>query len=120
MKFFRTALSDHKRNEEILEEKKVETADEKLRRYKSNWLRHVTRRRRRCKNNAELQTKWTKTTWKTFKETIRLSRNKSIKASLLTDDDDDDDDENVDFVYFRKKTRRQSKQVGVEVFVFDC
>jgi hypothetical protein len=55
-KFFRrTALSDHKRNEETLEQTKVETADEKLQRYKSNWLRHVTRRR--CKNNAELQTK---------------------------------------------------------------
>ena len=33
---------------------------------------------------------------------------------------DDNDDENADFVYFRKKTRRQSKQVGVEVFVFHC
>ena len=99
-----------------MEEMKVETADEKLQRYKSNWLRHITRRRR-CKNNDELQTKWTKTTWKTFEETIRLSRNKSIKASLMTDKDDD---ENVGFVYFRKKTRRQSKQVGVEVFVFDC
>jgi hypothetical protein len=32
----------------------------------------------------------------------------------------DDDDENVNFVYFRKKTRRQSKQDGIEVLVFDC
>jgi hypothetical protein len=30
-------------DEEILEQLKVESADEKLRRYKSNWLRHVTR-----------------------------------------------------------------------------
>ena len=33
----------HQRNEEIMEELKVEPADEKLRRYKSNWLRHKTR-----------------------------------------------------------------------------
>jgi hypothetical protein len=37
------ALYDHKRNEEILEELKVEPTDENLRRYKSNWLRHLTR-----------------------------------------------------------------------------
>jgi len=47
MKFFRRTagytLSDHKRNEEILEELKVQPVDEKLRRYKSNWLRQVTR-----------------------------------------------------------------------------
>jgi hypothetical protein len=47
MKFFRRAagctIFDHKRNEENLEELKVETFDEKLRRYKSNWLQHVTR-----------------------------------------------------------------------------
>jgi predicted deacetylase len=30
-------------NEEILEELKAEQAGEELRRYKSNWLRHVTR-----------------------------------------------------------------------------
>ena len=44
--FRRTAvhiLLDHKRNEDIFEELKVETVDEKLRRYKSNWLRHATR-----------------------------------------------------------------------------
>jgi hypothetical protein len=46
IKFFRTAgytLFDHKRNDEILEELKVEPVDKKLRRYKSNWLQHVTR-----------------------------------------------------------------------------
>jgi len=46
MKVFRTAvhiLFDHKRKEDISEELKVEPVDEKLRRYKSNWLRHVTR-----------------------------------------------------------------------------
>jgi hypothetical protein len=36
-------LFDHKRNEGILEELKVEPFDKKLRRYKPNWLRHVTR-----------------------------------------------------------------------------
>jgi len=42
MTFFRTAaytLLDPKKNEEILEELKVETFDEKLVRYKSNLLR---------------------------------------------------------------------------------
>jgi hypothetical protein len=42
MQFFkRTAghtLFEHKKKEEILEETKVETADKKIRRYKSNWL----------------------------------------------------------------------------------
>ena len=44
MKFFKRraeyALFDHKRNDEILEEVEVVPADEKLWRYKSNWLRH--------------------------------------------------------------------------------
>ena len=31
-------------------------------------------------------------TWKTFQETIRRGRNRSIKALLMTDDDDDDDE----------------------------
>jgi len=47
MKFFtRTAgyiLFDHRRKKEILEELKLEPDDEKLRRYKSNKLRHVIR-----------------------------------------------------------------------------
>jgi hypothetical protein len=47
MRFFRRTtgytLLDHKRNEEILEQLKLEPVDKKLRRYKSNWLRHVTR-----------------------------------------------------------------------------
>jgi len=36
-------LVDHERNAEILEEVKAEPVDRKLRRYKSNLLRHVTR-----------------------------------------------------------------------------
>ena len=46
-KFFRRTaeytLFDNKRNDDILEELKAEPVDEKLRRYKSNWLRHVTK-----------------------------------------------------------------------------
>jgi hypothetical protein len=47
IKFFRRTagytLLDLKRNEEILEELKVEPVDEKRRKYKSNCLRRVTR-----------------------------------------------------------------------------
>jgi len=47
MKFFtRTAgytLFDHKRTEEILGELKVQAVGEKIKRYNSNWLRHVIR-----------------------------------------------------------------------------
>jgi len=46
MRFFRGTTGDtifaHKMNEEILEGLKVVSVDEKMR-YKSNWLRHVTR-----------------------------------------------------------------------------
>ena len=45
-KFFRTVgytRFDHKTKEEILEQLKVQPVDEKLRRYKSNWLHYVTR-----------------------------------------------------------------------------
>jgi len=42
-RIFEYILFYHKRNEEILEELKAEPADKELRRYKSNWLRHVTR-----------------------------------------------------------------------------
>jgi len=49
-------LFNHERNEEILEEIKVEPVDGKLRRCKSNWLRHVTgmNSSRMEKNNVEL------------------------------------------------------------------
>jgi len=47
MKIFRRAVGyiafDRKRDEEILEDLKAEPVDEKQRRYKSNWLWHVTR-----------------------------------------------------------------------------
>jgi hypothetical protein len=61
MKFFQKnilyKLSDHKRNTDILEELKVEPVDEKLRKYKSNWIRHLTRTNSNMmpkKNNVEL------------------------------------------------------------------
>ena len=71
MTFFRDS-GIHKRIEEILEELKVKPVDEKVRRRKSNQLQHVTRmnNKRMSKNNADLQTKQTKTTWKTFEQTI--------------------------------------------------
>jgi len=39
-----------------------------------------------AKNKAELWTKLTKTTWKTFENTIREVRKRTIKAQLVTDD----------------------------------
>jgi hypothetical protein len=46
MKVFRRRIGytifGHKSNEEVLEELKEEPVDEKLRRYKSNWLRQAT------------------------------------------------------------------------------
>ena len=49
-----------------------------------------------CQNNAELYTKWTKTTWKTFEETIRRGWNRSIKAYVVTGGGDDDDDGDIE------------------------
>jgi hypothetical protein len=47
MKLFRRTagynLFDHKSKEEILGELKEELVDDKLRRFKSNWLRYLTR-----------------------------------------------------------------------------
>jgi hypothetical protein len=55
MRFFTRSdgctLLGRKRNEEILEELEVETVDEKIRRYKSNWLRYGTRMNNNNKNN---------------------------------------------------------------------
>jgi hypothetical protein len=45
------------------------------------------------KNNPELQTKWVNTSWKTFEETIRGYRNRSINAQLVTDGDDNTQNE---------------------------
>jgi len=45
IKFFRRTARffDYKKNKQILEELKAEPAGDKPRRYKSNWLQHVTR-----------------------------------------------------------------------------
>jgi hypothetical protein len=48
---------EHKRHEELLEKFKLEPADKKLRKCINN----------RMPKNAELWTKWTKMTWKTYK-----------------------------------------------------
>jgi hypothetical protein len=45
----------HKMNEDILEEVKLELVDQKLRRCKSNWLRHIKRinkKKKRCQRQC--------------------------------------------------------------------
>jgi hypothetical protein len=74
-------LFDHKRNQ-ILEELKAEPVDEKLRRYKIKLAATCNKNEQQqdTQNNAEKQTKWMDTIWKTFEETITRGRNRSIKA----------------------------------------
>jgi hypothetical protein len=67
----RAHLLDYKRNEEILEGLKLEPVDEKPRRYNSNWLGHVTRMNKNRIIKIMLNYRTTKTTRKTFDETIR-------------------------------------------------
>jgi hypothetical protein len=50
--------------------------------------------RQDAKDYAELQTEWTKATWKTFEEALKRDRNRCVKAYLVTDDDDDEKTEN--------------------------
>jgi len=65
------SLTDYKRNEEMFEDLKVAPFDDKLRGYKSQWLRRITRmNNNRMHCNAELQTKWKKMTWETSEGTI--------------------------------------------------
>ena len=65
-------LFDYRKNEEILENLEVEPDDEKLRRYKSNWLQHVTRMdsNRMAKIVLNCRAKGTETVWKDFQETV--------------------------------------------------
>jgi hypothetical protein len=65
-----------------LEELKVEPADEKLRRYKPNWLQHVTimNSSRATRSDAEVRTECTDTIWQTFEETVGRGRNGSTEA----------------------------------------
>ena len=64
LKFFRRTAArtffDH--NEKVLEELKVEPADQKLRRYKLAATCNKNGQQQDGKNSAELQTRWTKTT----------------------------------------------------------
>jgi hypothetical protein len=55
------------------------------------------------KNNADIETKWTKTNWKDSEETIRSDRKKSIERQLVTDDDGDNDDDDDDIEVVRHK-----------------
>jgi hypothetical protein len=41
-------------------------------------------------NKAELQTEWSRLTWKAFEETVEAGRNRPSKAQLVTDNDDGD------------------------------
>jgi len=52
----RYTLLGYQRNKEILEKLKIEPADKKLKRCKSDWLRHVTRmdNDKITKNNVEV------------------------------------------------------------------
>jgi len=85
-----TSFFNHKRNEEIFKELRVKPGDEKLRRCKSNWLRHVTgmNSSRMAKIMLNCRQNGRRLLGRPFKETIRDSRNSSIEAKLVTDDDD--------------------------------
>jgi len=78
-------------NEEIFEELNVEPVDEKQ--ISLATIYGKNEQQQDAKTNAELCTKWTKTTWKAFQETIRRGRNRSIEAYLVTDATADDDDD---------------------------
>jgi hypothetical protein len=63
-----------------LEELKIEPVDEKLRRYKTNWLQRAIKINRRMpKNNVHVWTKWSRLGRKIFEETAKRGRNRSIK-----------------------------------------
>jgi hypothetical protein len=97
MKSFRitagSTLFDDKTNEDILEELKVEPADKKRKRYKSNRLRHVTRM-----NSSRITT-----IILNYRPNGRRRHERPLKGILdepetglsrpnsWTDDDDDDD-----------------------------
>jgi hypothetical protein len=71
-----------------LEELKVEAADKKLGRHKSYWLRHVTRMNGSRMPNIKLNyiQNGRRQLGKTFDDTNRRDRNRTIKAELLTND----------------------------------
>jgi hypothetical protein len=64
-------LWDHKRNEEILKNLKVETVSKFIQNYRANWKNHIERMdSNRIPNNRfpELQTTWKKKPRKTVKK----------------------------------------------------
>jgi hypothetical protein len=56
--------------------------EEKVERYKLNRLRQINgnEKQQYNKNNAELETKWTKKVWKTFEENVRRGQNNFMKT----------------------------------------
>jgi hypothetical protein len=84
-----------------LEELKVDLDEKKLRRYKSDWLRHVTRMNNRVpKIVLNYRPNGRRRIERTFNETARRGRNSSVKVyQLVTGDDDDDDDDDDDMIY---------------------
>jgi len=81
-------LFDHKMNKEILEELKVEPAAEKLGRYKSYWLRHVMRMNnsRMPKIKLNYVRNGRRQLGKTYEDTNKRDRNRTIKAEIVTDE----------------------------------
>jgi hypothetical protein len=76
---------------------------QKLRRYRSNWLQHVTRMNNRMPKIMLKLDQMETMTWKTFEEMIRWDWNRSIKASLMTDEDDASSN-NACCTYFHSST----------------
>jgi hypothetical protein len=65
-------LFDHKRKEKILGELKVEPVERETKKIQIGLATTCDKNEQQqdVKQNAELQTKWTQMTWKTFNETI--------------------------------------------------
>jgi hypothetical protein len=95
VKFFRrpaghTLLDIHTRDEEILEEFKVEPVDEKLRRHKARWPQHVTRinSNRMPKAMLTYRPSGRRRLRRPLKR-LRLGRSRTVEAQLVTGDDRD-------------------------------
>jgi len=75
-------LFDHKRTEEILVQLNAEPVDEKLGRYKSKWLRHVTimNNIRMLKIMLNYRPNRRRLLGKTFEETVRRGRKRPVKS----------------------------------------
>jgi len=82
------------REKDILVELKVEPVDEELRRYKSNWLRHVTRMNniRMTKIMLNYRLSGQRRLGRSFKRI--LDGPKQVYQGIIVNDDDNDDDDN--------------------------